>query len=171
MTARLGGALRGTAWCLALLGGLTACGGSDDASPAPRVDLIAAAVDAVEAHYGAPQEYFEISVDRERVSVIVAVDGATAAEQGYFGDEGLEVPEPVGEASGSTFTAAMIDVDVDRIFAGLRDELDDPTIVDFAIQGGPGGSAVYDATVLSDAGGRILVLLAPDGTVLGAQAA
>jgi hypothetical protein len=156
---------------------LISCGsGGDEAEPGPRLDLIEEAVAAVEDHYGAPQEYFEISADLDRVSVIVAVDNdasgaATAAEQGYFDDDGLLPPEPVGPASGSTFVAAAIDFDAGRIFDQLRDELDDPTIADFAVQGGPNGSVIYDATVLSDAGGRILVLLGADGEVLGAQAA
>ena len=100
------------------------------------------------------------------------LDGATAAEQGYLGSDGaFTAPEPVGPASGSVFSAAAVDFEPGEIFAALREELSDPVIVDFAVQGGPDGSAVYDATVLSDSGGTILVLLAPDGTVLGAQAA
>jgi hypothetical protein len=146
------------------------CGGADT-RPGPRVDLIDDAIAAVEAHYGAPQEYFEISVDTERVSVIVAVDDATAAEQGALEpDGGFTVPEPVGPASGSTFVADVVTFDRDRIFDGLRAELSDPDIVDFAIQGGPGGSVVYDATVLSGSGGVLLVLLSADGEVLGVQA-
>ena len=42
-------------------------------------------------------------------------------------------------------------------------------IVDFAIQGGPDGTVVYDATVASDSGGVLRVLLGPDGGILGAQ--
>lgn len=149
-----------------------ACGSGSAVQTGPRVDLIDDAVDAVDAHYGAPQDYFEISATLERVSVIVAVEGATAAEQGYFEpDAGFTVPEPVGAASGATFTADALEFDADRIFDGVRDELDDPVIVDFAIQGGPDGSVIYDATVSSAAGGAIRVLLSADGAVLGAQAA
>ena len=41
--------------------------------------------------------------------------------------------------------------------------------VDFAIQGGPNDTVVYDASIASDGGGVLLVLLGPDGTIQGAQ--
>jgi hypothetical protein len=151
---------------------LVACSGSSDGSEAsgPVVELIPEAIEAVEDHYGAPQEYFEISAGLDAVGFVVAVDGATMAEQGSYGADGeFTVPEPVGEASGETFTADQIDFDPDRIFVTVRDELDDPVIVDLAIQGGPNDTVVYDATIASDGGGVLLVLLGPDGTIRGAQ--
>jgi len=99
----------------------------------------------------------------------------TALKNGERDVEALErdvrrtAPEPVGEASGETFTADEIDFDPDRIFVQLRDELDDPVIVDLAIQGGPNDTVVYDATVASEGGGVLLVLLGPDGAILAVQ--
>jgi len=151
---------------------VAACGGStaDDAAAAPRVDLIDDAIAAVEAHYGEPQEYFEISADLASVGFVVAVDDATMAEQGsYTADGGLAAPQPVGEASGATFSFDLVTFDEDAIFDRLVVELDDPVIVDFAIQGGAGGAVVYDATVASDNGGVLLVLLGADGEILGVQ--
>jgi hypothetical protein len=149
---------------------LVACGGDAAATPDPIVDLIPDAVAAVETHYGSPQRYFEISAGLDRVRFVVAVDDATAAEQGsYSAEDGLTAPQSVGEASGATFTVDQIDVDPDRIFDELRDELDDPVIVDFAVQGGPNGTVVYDATVASDSGGVLRVFLGPDGQIQGAR--
>ena len=150
---------------------LAACNGSGDGSDSgPAVELIPEAIEAVEDHYGAPQEYFEISAGHDAVGFVVAVDDAAMAEQGsYEADGGLTVPEPVGEASGETFTADEIDLDPDLIFVRLREELDDPVIVDLAIQGGPNDTVVYDATVASEGGGVLLVLLGPDGSILGVQ--
>ena len=149
---------------------LAACGG-DDGVPVPVVGRIDEAVEAVELYYGAPQRFFEISATIDEVNYIVAVDDATAAEQGSFVPDGdFGAPEPVGPASGSTFTAEAIDFDPDRIFEQIRAELDDPVIVDFAIQGTSSGSVVYDATVASDSGGVLLVLLGPNGQILGVQA-
>jgi hypothetical protein len=149
---------------------LSACGGEDGA-PGPVVDQIDEAIEAVELHYGTPQQFFEISATIEEVNFIVAVDAATAAEQGsYLPDGGFTVPEPVGPASGSTFAAEAIDFDPDRIFEQIRTELVDPVIVDFAIQGTSSGTVVYDATVASESGGVLLVLLGPNGEILGAQA-
>lgn len=151
---------------------LAACGGDDDAggdAPVPLVDQIAPALAAVDARYGSPQEFFEASADLEGVGVIVAVDDATAAERLRFEDGELSDPEPLGEASGATFRAGDVAFDTETIFDGLRAELDDPVIVDFAVQGSEGG-AVYDATVASDNGGVLMVLLGPDGRVLAVQA-
>ena len=151
---------------------LAACDGPDSTteSSGPAVDLIPEAIAAVEEHYGAPQEYFEVSAGLDAVGFVVAVDGATAAEQGsYDAGGGLTAPVPVGEASGETFTADEIDVDPDRIFVRLREELDDPVIVDLAIQGGPGDDVVYDATIATEGGGVLLVLLGPDGAIRGVQ--
>lgn len=149
-----------------------ACGGSGEESstPGPVVDLVPDAIAAVEEHYGAPQEFFEVSADLDAVGFVVAVDGATMAEQGaYLSDGEFVAPEPVGEASGETFTADEIDFDPDLIFEQLREELDDPVIVDFAIQGGPNDTVVYDASIASEGGGVLLVLLGPTGAILGAQ--
>ena len=150
---------------------LAACGGGGDADPAgPRVDLIPDAIVAVEEFYGAPQEYFEVSAGLDSVGVIVAVDGATAAEQGSYSAEGvLTEPQPVGPADGQTFTADRIDLDPDAIFDQLREELDDPAIIDLAIQGGPNDTVVYDASVASESGGVLLVLLGPTGRILAVQ--
>jgi len=149
-----------------LLGLLSSCGGDDDDAPVPVVELIPEAVAAVEEHYGAPQEYFEISARIDGVAYVAAVDDATVAEQGsYMADGVFGPPEPIGEASGATFRADQIDVDPDRIFAGIRDELDDPVIIDFAIRGGPDGTVIYDATVVSDGGGLLRVTLGPEGQI------
>lgn len=150
---------------------LPACGGDGDSSaPEPLVGSIPDAVSAVEEFYGEPQEYFEISAGLEQVGFVVAVDDATAAEQGSFSADGeFTAPEPVGDASGATFTADRIVFDPDRIFDRLRDELDDPVIVDFAVQGGPNGTVVYDATVASDNGGLLRVFLGPEGQIQGAR--
>ena len=148
---------------------LAGCGGDDQAT-GPVVDLIDDAVAAVEAHYGAPQRYFEISASLEQVSVIVAVDDDTAAEQGFLAADGeFTAPVPVGEASGAAFTAEAMTFDRAHIFDGLRTELDDPVIIDFAVQGAADGAVIYDASVASEAGGVLLVLLGPSGQILGAQ--
>lgn len=155
----------------ALSGVLAGCSGDGGGGGGlPIVERIPEAVAAVEEHYGAPQEYFEISAGLESVTFVVAVADGTAAEAGAWEpDGGLAVPEPVGEATGATFTADRIDVDPDRIFTQLRDELDDPAIIDLAVTGGPDGAVLYDATVASSSGGVILVLLGPNGEIRGVQ--
>jgi hypothetical protein len=148
---------------------LPACSAAD-AVPVPLVDRIDEAIAATEASYGGPQQYFEISATLDEVRVVVAVDDATVAEQGSLtGGGGAMVFEPLGPATGSTFGADAVSFDQERIFDALRAELDDPVIIDFAITGGENGTVIYDATVASDRGGLLLVLLGPDGRILGVQ--
>ena len=150
-----------------LIGG---CGGAgDDVSPGPLVGRIDDAIVEVEAFYGAPQNYFEISATPEVVSVIVATDDASRAEQAYLTSDGFDAPRPVGPAEGATFTADQIDFDPGSIFDRIRTELDDPNIGDFAIQGGPDGTVIYDASVISDVGGTLRVLLGGEGEILGVR--
>lgn len=162
-------------WAVAVLAvvSVAACGGVDDDGAAidgPRVDWIDDAIGAVEEHYGGPQEYFEVSATAERVSVIVAVDDATAAEQGFWDDEsGLVDPTPVGPASGATFVADDLDFDPGRVLSRVASELPDSEIVDFAVTGASGGAVIYDAVLRSELGGTLLVRLGPDGLILGTQ--
>ncbi len=161
-------------------------GGSDEVAPtdtqlddarcldaargdAPVVELIAPAIAVTDAHYGSPQRYFEISADQQRVSLIVATAGGDA-EQVVFCDENrFGPPESLGPADGATFSGDDVEFDAERVLSGIDDELDDPDIVDFVVQGAPDG-VLYDATIVSDAGGVLLVLLSGDGEVLAVQA-
>lgn len=165
MTSRPG---RAFAALLAIV--VAACGGGAADDALPIVDRIPDAVEAVEAHYGGPQEYFEISARLDSIGFVVAVDDATAAEQGSWTPEGgLEGPEPAGEASGATFSADLIDLDAGSIFDRIQDELEDPAIIDLAIQGGPNDTVIYDASIASENGGALLVLLGPDGEIQAVQ--
>jgi hypothetical protein len=166
------------------------CSGDDDDAPAidassvsandalcldvdrqdrPVVDLIEPAIELAATLYGPDAEFFEISADRQRVSLVVAVDG-TASQVFYCGEGGYVPATSLGEASGATFTGDAVDVDVDAVFDQLDEELDDPDIADFAMVGDGDGGVLYDATVQSSAGGVLLVRLSPSGAVLAVQA-
>lgn len=169
--------------------GTAACSGDDGAASAdvgvvnqalcldteradrPVVDLIPAALAAMSALYGSPPRYFEISADRQRIALFVALDDGGVEVVFYCGEQGRTEPEPIeGAPEGATFPGDAVDIDPDSIFARLDAELDDPDIVDFAVVGAGGDEVVYDATVLSGSGGTLLVLLAADGEVLAVQA-
>lgn len=148
--------------------GMPACGAEDEGGP--MVDRIDDAIAAVESHYEAPQDYFEVSATDSLVSVIVAVDGGTEAEQAFWSpEEGLVDPVPLGPMQRPTFRSGDVEFDPDSVLDQLRDELPDSEIVDFAVTGAGNGVVVYDARVRSEQGGVLLVLLAGDGRVLGAQ--
>lgn len=133
------------------------------------VDRIDDAVFAVESYYGASQDFFEISATDGLVSVIVAVDATTAEQAFWSPDDGLVEPVVLGPMDRPTFREVDLDFDPDTVLDRVRDELPESEIVDFAVTGVGGGSVVYDARVRSGQGGVLLVLLAPDGRILGAQ--
>lgn len=166
-----GRAARAAALCLVsacpLLG--SACGGGDDAidhGPEPRVDLIEPAVAAIEAERGAAVEFVELSATLEDVRAIVRDDGTSAVAYRYDGE--LTGPVEPRDDARETFTAEQVDIDPEHVFDGVREELGSPAIVDVAIRV-DGGALVVDATVASDAGGVLLVLLDGRGAVLGTQ--
>lgn len=164
--------------------GVAACSGDDGSSvdvvangqrcsdavtqAAPVVDLIDDALAAVDDHYGRQVDLFEVSADLQRVSVVAAVDGI--AEQAFYcGSAGFSAPESLGEAEGPTFGSSQVELEPDGLFDELRDELGDPAIRDLAIRMDPELGVISDATIVSSAGGVLLVLLSPDGRILGVQ--
>ncbi|MEZ5298927.1 MAG: hypothetical protein R2697_22385 [Ilumatobacteraceae bacterium] len=60
-------------------------------------------------------------------------------------------------------TAADVALDPDRIFDGIRTELPDAVIIDLAVRAEGEAALVIDATVVSEQGGTLLVLLSPRG--------
>ena len=173
---------------LVLLASLVACGGDDatittidglptedtalcldvDRAERPVVDLIAPALDLAAELFDDP-EFYEVSADRQRVSMIVAMpDGE--AQQTFFCSAGYVLPTSLGPAGGSTFTAEAVELDAATIFDGIDAELDAADVVDVALVGDGAGGVIYDARVRSAAGGTILVRLTPTGTIVGVQA-
>ncbi len=137
--------------------------------PEPALGLLDGAIAALEAEYGPEPELYELSVDRQRVSMVVAVDGD--AEQSFWcGDAGYALPENLGEADGATFGPDALDVEVDTVFDGVREELDDPEIVELVAVGNPDGSARLGLSVQSASGGVLFVEVNPSGAVLSVQA-
>ena len=158
-----------------LMAVLLADGDEAPVAVTPRIDLIDEALRAVGERYGGPQPLFEVSADLAGVSVVVAREAGTdaestlMAEQLFYDDGVLSEAESLGEAAGATFFPAAVMIETRGFFDEINADLDDPVISDVAITGGPDGAVVYDATVLSDEGGVLLVLLGGDGRVQGVQ--
>ena len=169
---------------------LVACSGGDDApddgasveivanearcldapvADEPVLGLLDGAIVALEAEYGAEPELFEVSIDQQRVSMVVAVDG-TAEQSFWCGDAGYAPPEALGEADGATFLPSALDVGSDTVLAGVRDELDDPEIIELVAVGNPDGSPRLGLSVQSASGGVLFVEVTPDGDILSVQA-
>ncbi len=149
----------------AVILGLGGCGGGDEL---PLVGEIAPAIAAVETELGGPQDYFEVNTTPDVVNVWVATDdAATATVYAYFDGELQPPAAPRDVEGGETFRAAALDFDPDEILTGIADELDEPSIAQFVVVGGPGGAVQYSAFVTSSEGGVLDVLLGADGAVLG----
>ncbi len=162
------------AFPIALVAVLVACGGSPDLD-GPLVGRIPDALDALAAEVGADDpDLFEVVADTTGVTLVLAeseIDNDSGDVVGTFATPYRWEGGEVSPAAGSVFRASAISIDPGRVFERIRDELDDPEITDLVIQGGPDGSVVIDASIVNDRGGRLLVLLGADGTILGVQAA
>jgi hypothetical protein len=135
----------------------------------PVLDLVDGAVRAAEAHYGVSPMFYEVSVDQQRVSMVVAADGV--AEQSFYcGDGGFAPPEALGDAEGATFAPGALEIDPEVVYDGVRDELDDPEIVELVAVGNADGTARFALSVRSAAGGVLFVEIGPEGEVLSVQA-
>ncbi len=145
---------------------LVGCGGgeSEDVGFIGDIDR---AVEAVEEARGGPQEYFEVTANRQLTNVFVAVDGATAAIPYVYLDGELQEPGPLLEgASGHTFFADDIAFEPDVVFDSIRTELPEAELDAFSIEGGEIGSVRYVVSVRSGQGGSLDVTVAANGTVL-----
>lgn len=154
---------------VATLGG---CGADDEDDGDPIVARIDDAIDAAEAHYGTPPDFYEVSATETVVGMIVSVDDGSGAEQSFWSpDDGFVTPVAVEPVDRPTFPPGAIDFRPDVVLDQVREELPGSEIIDFAVTGAGDGLVVYDARLRSEQGGVILVLLAGDGRILGAQAA
>lgn len=146
---------------------LVACGSDDERGADPIVGDIRAAVAAVEAERGGPQEFFEVTATPQLTNVFVAVDGATAAIPYVYLDGELQPPGPrIEGASGRTFGATAIDFDEAEVLSGVRTDLPGSSVDAFSVEGGPGGFVRYVVSVRSDQGGVLDVVVAPGGAVI-----
>ncbi|TVR25008.1 MAG: hypothetical protein EA389_10095 [Ilumatobacter sp.] len=159
-------------FAVTIVAGGVACGGDDDtpASPRPAVELIAPAVEALEAELGGPQEYFEINVDERLVNLFVAVDGGTSAVPYLYLDGEIQPPAPAQPVvEGTAFDATAIEFDPDTVLDMVAADLPTATMRRFVVLVGPEGAVRYEVFVQSAQGGQLAVAVTPDGAVLGVE--
>lgn len=131
----------------------------------PIVEEIAAAVAALEAEMGGPQEYFEINATAQLINLFVALNDGAVVQPWLYVDGTLTSSEGMDVESGGTFTGDLLDFDPDAIFTKLETEVPGATIETFYIHGDGQGNVLYGAFVTSARGGGLEVILGPDGSV------
>ena len=151
---------------------LVACSGGGSSSPpttAPvlRSDLVPAAVAAVEAQRGGPQQYTEINAFNQGVNLFVATgDGNELAY--VYRDGTLEPPGSPEPATSTAFGLQGVAVDAGpRLLADVKTRLPEITPVAIALVQRPVEGLVWDVGVLGAKGGRIDMLYTPAGVFLG----
>lgn len=133
-------------------------------APAYVADVVAA-VEAVEAELGGPQQYFEVTATPQLTNVFVAVDDATAAVAYLFVDGELQPPAPSREGTGNVFGLDDIDFDPDRVVGVAQAQLPSADIGALSVYGN-GSGVTYVLMATSDVGGVLDIVVGADGAVL-----
>jgi len=135
-----------------------------------RVDLIAPAVAELEADLGGPQDYFEINATTSLVNLFLAPLQPGGPVRGYAYVDGELRLEELPTGSGSTFRAAAISIDPERVTERVEAELPTSTPDVFVIEGGPGGVVRYTIVLTSALGGQLVVEVAGTGEIVSVDA-
>lgn len=141
-----------------------------DSSSVLSIDSLAPAVTALEAELGGPQRYTEINVQTGLVNLFVALDDGT--ELAYvFRDGDLEAPAGAQpQLDGAVaFDLSDIPLDVAATFPEqLAAELPETRLVGLSLADHGDAGVGWLASLLSDQGGVLDVLISPSGAVVGA---
>lgn len=152
---------------------VAACGDDDDGDdrPAPIVDEIERAVNAVERELGEATEYFEIVATPLAVTVVVAADEGRRAVPYVWADGELTDPDAGQEASGFTFEAAeALAFDADGVTAAMDEVPAQSTLSQFSIVGTESGAPRFRLIAQSQRGGVMEIQLDASGDVLAVDA-
>lgn len=130
----------------------------------PRVAMIAEAVEALEAEFGGPADFFEINVTARLVNLFVALNDAEVMQPWLYIDGELSSLEG-REATGGTFTAADLGFDPETVLSGIRAEVPEAILESFYIQGDGQGNLLYGVLASARCGGGLDIIVGGDGTV------
>jgi hypothetical protein len=140
------------------------------AGPTELPEAVLAALAAVDEALGGPQTYFEVTATAQFTNVFVAVDDATAAVPYVVRDGAVEAPAPTLEdVSGFTFVAADVVFDAAVVLGRVATELPGATIQSLSVEGADTGAPRLVVAVLSGQGGRLDVVVTPDGAIISVE--
>jgi hypothetical protein len=167
---------RAVAAALAVLMAVAACGGSGSSGPSTtiakgtvlRVDLIPAAVAAVEKARGGPQQYTEINAPPEGVNVFVATtDGQELAY--YYTDAGLQPPPAPEARTGTPFSTDGVSLDIGgKLIDQVQHQFPGATVVAAAILVVQGTTPSWALKSKSAHGGVLNLLFTATGQLVSA---
>jgi hypothetical protein len=164
---------------LIALAALAACsGGGSSSSPtttAPpvvlRLDLVPAAVAAVEAARGGPQQYTEINAFDHGVNLFVATGDGNELAYVYRDGNGLEAPAAPQPATETAFATTGVALDAGaRLPADVVSRLPGSRPVAVALVQRPNDGLVWDVSVIGAKGSGLDVLYTPQGSLLSVVA-
>jgi hypothetical protein len=167
---------------LAALAVLTACSGGGSSSgtttttTAPpvvlRLDLIPAAVAAVEAARGGPPQFTEINAFDQGVNLFVATGDGNELAYVYRDGTGLDPPSAPQPATETPFATTGVALDAGvRLPADVTGRLPGSRPVAVSLIQRPDDGLVWDVAVIGAKGSALDVLYTPQGVLLTVVAA
>jgi hypothetical protein len=152
-------------------GGSSATTTTTMAAPTLRLDLVPAAVAAVEAALGGPQQYTEINAFEQGVNVFVATADGNELPYVYRDGTGLEPPPAPQPAAGTPFATTGLDLTAGaRLPADVQSRLPGAVPVAAALVQRPVDGLVWDVRVIGAKGSELDVLYTPQGVLLSVVA-
>jgi hypothetical protein len=136
-----------------------------------RLDLVPAAVAAVEAARGGPQQYTEINAFDQGVNLFVATGDGNELAYVYRDGTGLEAPAAPQPATEMPFATAGVALDAGaRLPADVVGRLPGSRPVAVALVQRPVDGLVWDVSVKGAKGSDLDVLYTPQGVLLNVVA-
>lgn len=144
------------------------------------IDLIDDAIAAVDDHFGSATDFYEINATADGVNLFVSTTGDDArpavVQARYTSADGLVVADEAAPAEGSVFSGSAVDFDPKTIIERAVGQLSSAEPQVFIITAASDGSGAIDTSVAtyrlvmeSRRGGRLVVFLGRDGTILGSD--
>jgi hypothetical protein len=145
------------------------------------VGLIEDAIEAVEVHFASVPTFYEINATSDGVNLFVSVngsDGSPAVVQArYTASNGLVVSDEAVAADGAVFARSAVDFDAETVLDVALDQLgsSQPRVFIITAAGvsdeaqSVSDRVDYRLVMESERGGRLVVLLSRDGSILGSD--
>lgn len=158
-------------------------GASESSGGRPVVELIDDAITAVDEHFSATSNFYEINATSDGVNLFVSttIDGGLpgVVQARYTATDGLVVADDALPSDGEVFRGDAVDFDPDTIIEGAIEQLSSAQPRVLVITAGSVSEnsdvetdrsrVAYRLVMESQRGGRLVVFLGPDGTILGSD--